>query len=279
MKRPDFRAKKGFPLIMGILNITPDSFYEKSRITNGRAAAGKAGEMIESGADIIDIGGESTKPGSPGVDTQTELARVIPAIREIRDAYPEALISIDTVKEEVAEAALFEGASIINDISGLKKGPGKAAIAVKYGAALILGHIQGTPANMQDSPEYENPVSEIKEFLERAAEKGLSAGLKKEEIIIDPGIGFGKSFEHNTAILRGIGSFNKTGYPVLIGLSRKSYFKTLLGNTPEERLAGTISADIFAAEKGADILRVHDVKEAVDSLKTYLFLTERHGAL
>lgn len=250
------------PLIMGVLNATPDSFYAGSRVLDPETATGRAMQMVGEGADIIDIGGESTRPGSEYVETETEIARVVPLIESIR-RLTDVPISVDTRKAEVARRALASGADMINDISGLRDDPEMAAVAT--GAPVVLMHMKGTPATMQRDPYYDDALKEVCEELALRAEAAMRSGIPRETIIVDPGIGFGKRTEDNLALIKGIPKLKAMRYPVLIGLSRKGFLGRLTdGRPPEERLPATIAANAYAMVAGADILRVHDVREAVD---------------
>ncbi|MEO0285602.1 MAG: dihydropteroate synthase [candidate division WOR-3 bacterium] len=246
-------------LIMGILNVTPDSFYDGGKYNLIDRALRRAEEMLSEGADIIDIGGESTRPGSDPVSVHEEMERVLPVIEKLKD-FP-IPISIDTYKSEVAEEACKLGATIINDISGLQFDSRIAEIAKKYDTYLIIMHIKGTPKNMQKDPHYEDVVSEIIEFLKKQSDYALEKGIPKDKIIIDPGIGFGKTLEHNLTILKNLDEFRKLNFPILIGHSRKSMIGALLGGVaPEERLFGTLGVSAYLISKRVDIIRVHDVK-------------------
>ncbi len=255
----------GKALVMGILNVTPDSFYDGGRYADMQSAVRRAFEMMDEGADIIDVGGESTRPGAIAVSPEEEIARVCPVIEEIAKK-TRAIISIDTTKPAVAREALRCGASMVNDISGLTFDEGIASAAAEADAFLVMSHIRGTPATMQDDTRYDDLLGEIRAFLEKAIEKAIAAGVKKEKIIIDPGIGFGKSLEGNYVILRNISFFKEMGYPLLVGLSRKSLIGKLYGSD-EDRLPATIALNALAVYAGADIIRVHDVKPHVLSLK------------
>ncbi|MFH0976423.1 MAG: dihydropteroate synthase [Spirochaetota bacterium] len=251
---------------MGILNVTPDSFYDGGRNFDRKKAIAKAYQLYKDGADILDIGGESTRPGAQSVSVSEEMDRVCPVIEAIKNdiGIP---ISVDTYKSEVAEEALKLGASIINDISGLTFDDKMAAIAVKHNAFIVLMHIKGSPKNMQTDPQYDNLLEEIYIFLESSKEKALCSGIAKNKIIIDPGIGFGKTLEDNYRILDNITYFKKMGFPVLIGLSRKSLIGRLY-DKEEDRLFATIGLNSISALNGADIIRVHDVKEHYLALKS-----------
>lgn len=248
-------------LVMGVLNITPDSFYDGGSYSSPGNAIERGLSMVEDGADIIDVGGESSRPGSCPVEADEELARVIPVIEGIR-RQSDVAISIDTTKATVAQAAVDSGAAIVNDISAMRFDPEMAGMIASTGAAVVLMHMQGTPGTMQISPRYSDTVDEIIDFLRERVETGLAAGISRERMMIDPGIGFGKRLEHNIAILRGLGAFKRLGLPVLVGLSRKSFLGDILDVPAAERLTGTISANAIAIANGADIIRVHDVKEA-----------------
>ncbi len=248
------------PLIMGILNVTPDSFSEKGKFFDSQKAIDHAVLMVESGADIIDIGGESTRPGSSGISAREELKRVIPIIEEIADKV-KIPISIDTVKSEVARRALDSGASIINDISALRIDKKMGNVAAKYGSYLILMHMRGTPKDMQNNTEYDDIIGEISRFLDDAAQKAIKAGVSEDKIIIDPGIGFGKSVDGNFVIMKNLDRFLKLGYRLLVGASRKSFIGKTLDLDVDQRLEGSLAAACYAVLNGADIIRVHDVAE------------------
>lgn len=244
--------------IMGILNVTPDSFYDGGKFDDPVAAADRAFIMADEGADIIDIGGESTRPGSEPVSTQQEIDRVCPVIEKLKDL--ERPVSIDTTKAVVAEEALKLGASIINDISGLKFDPAMIDTAVRYNAGVVISHIKGIPGDMQKNPVYENLIEEILLYLSESAEKAETAGVSTDKIIIDPGIGFGKTLEDNYRIINSLSRFKETGYPVLMGLSNKSLIARLYSED-EDRLPATLALNAVSVYNGADIIRVHNVKE------------------
>jgi len=263
------------PNIMGILNVTPDSFSDGGSWTNIDAALKHVSEMVENGADIIDVGGESTRPGSDSVDAETEKKRVVPVISEIKKQFPKAVISIDTVKSSVAEAAISAGAEIVNDVSGLTFDAEMASVCADAGKPVVIGHIKGSPKNMQENPVYENLFSEMLDFFNKSKEMLLSKGLAESKIIIDPGIGFGKTLEHNLAITKHLEVFFSCLNPIALGFSRKSMIGAICGRkNPFERLAGTVALDTIALEKGAAIIRVHDVKEAKDTLEIFNALKE-----
>jgi dihydropteroate synthase len=252
--------------VMGVLNVTPDSFSDGGVFLNTDAAVRRAHKMQEEGADIIDIGGESTRPGSLSVTVEEELARVIPVIKRLKGRL-KIPISVDTTKSAVAEAALKEGASIVNDISGLRGDEGIASLCAQYSAGLIIMHMRGTPRTMQKAPRYKNLLKEIYLSLKEGIKKAKARGVGDENIIVDPGIGFGKTLSHNLEIIKGLSYLKRLGFPLLIGLSRKSFIGKLLGLEVGDRLIPTVCANTLAIYNGADIIRVHDVKEAVSTAK------------
>ena len=246
--------------IMGILNVTPDSFSDGGNFNEIDKAIKHAKEMIEDGADIIDIGGESTRPGYTYIDPKEEAQRVVPVIKEIKKQI-DSPISVDTYKSSVAEEALKVGTDMINDIWGLQKDKNMASIVAKYDAHVCIMH-------NQDGTEYDKDIMEsIKEFLNESINIALNAGIKKEKIVLDPGIGFGKTFEQNLEVLRRLDELNELGYPVLLGTSRKSVIGNVLNVEPKERLEGTIATTVLGVRDGVDIVRVHDVKENLKAAK------------
>jgi len=247
-------------LVMGILNMTPDSFYDGGRLFDVDTAIRAGMSMIEDGADLLDIGGESSRPGAEPVSPQQELTRVLPVLEGLR-AETTTPISIDTTKASVAKATLHAGASIINDITALRSDPEMARTISEAGAKAILMHMQGTAQTMQLEPHYNDVVKEVGGFLMERAEYAQAAGIPPDHIILDPGIGFGKLLEHNLSLLRQLPKLASCGYPVLVGLSRKSFLGQLLDLPVTERLEGTIAANTVAILGGASIIRVHDVKE------------------
>ncbi|HAF70698.1 MAG: Dihydropteroate synthase [Acetothermia bacterium 64_32] len=251
---------EGRVLIMGILNVTPDSFSDGGRFLSPDAAVERALVMEGEGADIIDIGGESSRPGAEPVSVEEELGRVLPVLERLRGRL-RIPISIDTTKAEVAEAALRAGASIVNDISALRFDPAMAPLVAEFGAGLVLMHMLGTPKTMQQSPHYDDVVREVRGFLAERAQYAQSQGIPREAIAVDPGIGFGKTVEHNLELLRRLPELVELGFPVLVGPSRKSFIGAILDLPVEERLEGTLAACAVAVVRGADILRVHDVRQ------------------
>lgn len=248
------------PHIMGILNVTPDSFSDGGQFIEEQQALDHAFKMQEAGADIIDIGGESTRPGADPVSQQEELDRVIPVIQSLRGKL-DIPVSIDTYKSNVAKAALDAGASMINDISGLRFDPEMPAVAAKYQVPVVVMHIKGTPKNMQKNPVYSDLIGEMSQFLKDSVKIAEEAGIPRDQVIIDPGIGFGKSVKDNFIILNRLNEFHSIECPVLIGVSRKSFIGKTLDIPEKERLMGTAAAVAVSVIKGAHILRVHDVSE------------------
>ncbi len=246
--------------IMGILNVTPDSFSGDGIYHDVGKAVELAQKLVEDGADIIDIGGESTRPDAEPITIEEEIKRTIPVIKKLSKRI-NVPISIDTAKSRVARFALENGASIVNDITGLESDPEIIDVAREFNAKVVLMHIKGTPQTMQDSPNYRNVIQEIKEKLKAIIEKSIIKGIKKENIIIDPGIGFGKTLDHNLQILNRLSEFKEFKLPVLIGTSRKSFIGKLTGAELDKRQFGTAASVAIAIKNGADIVRVHDVKE------------------
>ena len=253
------------PVIMGILNVTPDSFSDGGRYSSVEKAIAKAEKMIEEGADIIDVGGESTRPGAEPVTIKEEIKRVVPVIKEIRKRW-EIPISIDTSKPEVAKITVEEGADIINEITAAKD-PEMENFIIENKIPIVLMHMLGEPRTMQKNPEYKDLIGEIYQFLEERVNFFLRNGMEKETIAIDPGIGFGKTVEHNLMILNHLDSFLYIGTPLLIGPSRKSFIGITLNLPVEERVEGTIASVVWSYMKGACIFRVHDIKENLRALK------------
>lgn len=243
--------------VMGILNVTPDSFSDGGLYFNREDAVNHGLEMLNAGADIIDIGGESTRPGSDGVSAFEELNRVVPVLEGILNKKADAVISVDTTKSKVAAEALKRGALIINDISGGTFDPELMTTVKKYDAAMIIMHIKGTPKNMQLNPVYKNLIEDVFSFLKKQAGSAEQQGINK--IIIDPGIGFGKTFEQNLTIIKELRRFKEAGYPVMIGVSRKSFINKLIGDLSEDRDLATAVINALAVKNGATFLRTHNV--------------------
>jgi dihydropteroate synthase len=258
-------------LIMGVLNVTPDSFSDGGKFHDVDRAVTHAREMAEAGADIIDVGGESTRPGAAPVSVEEELRRVVPVVERLRDL----VVSVDTMKAEVAEKVLVAGARIVNDVSALRFDPAMVEVVRDTGAGVVLMHMQGTPQTMQEKPHYEDVVGEVRSFLAKRVAFAEARGLKKTQIAVDPGIGFGKTVEDNLRLLAQLGEFSSLGYPLLVGTSRKSFIGKVLGpleSKPAEREAdgrlwGTAATVAWAVAQGARILRVHDVAEMSDVVR------------
>ena len=259
------RRSDGFPRIMGILNITPDSFHADSRVDSVDDALSRAKQMVEDGADWLDIGGESTRPGAEPVGIDEEMIRVLPVIRALRTAFPNVGISIDTRRAAVAKAALDLGADMVNDVSSLSD-PNMVDVIIENKCPVCIMHMQGLPENMQNNPSYGDVVSEVREILGITAQKLVDLGLNPDMIITDPGIGFGKLLEHNLSLLAaGKEIAPRQDMPLMWGVSRKRMFADLIGRSDsEERLAGSLGIAAMAPSKGVDIIRVHDVREHAD---------------
>lgn len=258
------------PLVMGVLNVTPDSFSDGGDYFGPAAAVARAGEMIAEAADIIDVGPESTRPGSQGVPDDEQIARAIPVIEAIRGADPTVTISIDTRSARVARTALDAGADMVNDISALRDDPEMAETVAACGALVCLMHRRGQSADMQrdGGPHYDNVVNEICSFLGERVEYAVSRGINESRIVVDPGIGFGKRVEHNLLILKHLDRFVALGKPVLVGASRKSFIgKVLDTDDPKQRAAGSLACVAIATMAGASILRVHDVRSTVEIIR------------
>ncbi len=256
------------PLVMGIVNVTPDSFYPLSRSRGAGEAAEAALAMEADGAAIVDIGGESTRPGSDYVGETEELERVVPAVAAIR-ARSGLPISVDTRKASVARAAIEAGADLINDVSALRHDPAMAGLAVEAGAAVLLMHMKGEPKTMQGAPSYVDCVSEVRDFLAEAAARAIAAGIEPGRILVDPGIGFGKRLEDNLSLLKGLGAIAGLGYPVAVGLSRKAFLGAIVGEEVDARLPSSLGAACAALLGGAFLFRVHDVAATVEALAAF----------
>lgn len=255
-------------IVMGILNITPDSFYAGSRIGSIEEVINRAGKMLSDGAEILDIGGESTRPGSDSVTSQEEIARIVPVINALRKEYPKSILSVDTYHAETAKAALEAGADIINDISAMEYDERMIDVVIKSNAPIILMHMRGTPKNMQQNTEYNNVVEDVTKYLYERAAMLRGHDFPKEKIILDPGIGFAKNVEQNLKIMQGLSEMTGSEYPVLLAASRKSTIGKVLGDIPpEERLSGTIATSLQAVYAGANMVRVHDVKENAQAIR------------
>jgi len=255
---------------MGVINVTPDSFSDGGRHADSVAAVTHALRMIDEGAGLIDVGGESTRPGAPSVSVETEIERVVPVIEALA-ARTKIPISIDTSKPAVMTAAVHAGASMINDVRALRE-PGAMQAAARTDAAICLMHMQGEPRTMQSDPRYSDVVAEVRDFLRERTEACLASGIAKNRLVVDPGIGFGKRLEHNLALLAGLPAVTALGWPVLIGVSRKSMLGTLLGRAVDERVAGGVAIATAAVLAGASIVRTHDVAATVDAVKVAVAL-------
>ena len=280
LSRYKLHLGQGKICIMGIVNLTPDSFsgdglystaYSVERIADSNRVVEFVEKMVRAGADIIDIGGESTRPGAGAITVKEELARTIPIIKKIAKRI-EVPISIDTYKPEVAKQALDNGAVMVNDITGLRDNK-MIKVVSRYKAGLVIMHMKGNPATMQNKPVYKSLLDEIIEYLDKAIKRAMEAGIDREKIIIDPGIGFGKTFTHNLEILKNLKEFKILGRPLLVGVSRKSFIGKILNVAPQERIFGTVSACALAVENGADMVRVHDIKAVKEALKVLNTIT------
>jgi dihydropteroate synthase len=265
-----YRLSLDRPLVMGVLNITPDSFVDGGAFLDLNDATDRVRQMLDEGADIVDIGGESTRPGALPTPEVYELDRVIPLLENIRlscDARG-VPISVDTRKPIVMRAAIAAGASMINDINALRA-PGAIEALAEGGAAVCLMHMQGEPATMQQGASYDDVVADVAAFLAQRASACVAAGIDRQRIVLDPGFGFGKTVEHNLTLLRRLSEIAALGYPLLAGLSRKSTIGVLTGRNVDERMAGSVAAALAAVARGAGIVRVHDVRETADALKVW----------
>lgn len=265
--RSIIRGPGSVPALIGILNVTPDSFSDGGDFLDVEAAVARAGKMLDEGADIVDVGGESTRPGSEPVSEEEELRRVVPAVRDILASRPGALISIDTYRAAAAEAALEAGASIVNDVTALRGDTKLAKVVAEAGCPVILMHMLGEPKTMQRDPRYEDVVREVRDFLAERAEYAVSEGVSAENIILDPGIGFGKTVEHNLSLLKHLDALVGLGFPVLVGASRKGFVGRITGvEEARDRVFGTVAVNVMAFERGASIFRVHDVRANREAL-------------
>ena len=259
--RAGTRRKGPGPVVVGILNVTPDSFSDGGDFLDPEAAAEHAATMLDEGADMLDVGGESTRPGSDPVSQEEEIRRVVPVLKRILSVRPEAVISVDTYRSGTAKAALEAGASLVNDVTALRGDPGMVSLIEEAACPVILMHMQGEPKTMQKEPNYQDVVREVRDFLAERAEYAVAAGVRLENIIVDPGIGFGKNFQHNLALLRNLDALVDLGFPVLIGTSRKSFVERITGvQEARDRVFGTVATTVLAFEQGATFFRVHDVR-------------------
>ena len=267
------------PVVVGILNVTPDSFSDGGNFLDPEAAAEHATIMLDEGAGVIDVGGESTRPGSDPVSQVEEIRRVVPVIERIIAARPEAVISVDTYRSATATAALNAGASLVNDVTALRGDPRMISVVTEAQCPVILMHMQGEPKNMQREPRYTDVVREVKDFLRSRTEHAVRSGAHAENIIVDPGIGFGKTLDHNLRLLRDLEAIVDLGFPVLVGASRKRFIGSITGvQEAEQRVFGTVATTVLAYEKGATLFRVHDVRpnsEALDVAEAVLHTPRR----
>lgn len=259
------------PLVMGIVNVTADSFSDGGRFLDPAQAVAHGERLAAEGADLVDVGGESTRPGAAPVALEEELARVIPVVRTL--AGRGIAVSVDTMKPEVMRAAAAAGCAMLNDVNGLRA-PGALEAAAASGVAICAMHMQGTPETMQADPRYADVVAEVRHFLAERARQLEAAGVRRDRIVLDPGFGFGKTFAHNVALVQGLAAIAALGYPVLAGLSRKRMIGEITGRPVEERMAGSVAAALVAVQNGAAIVRVHDVRPTVDALKVWAALHE-----
>lgn len=267
----------GRALIMGILNVTPDSFSDGGQFDEEESAVDCARQLLDDGADILDVGGESTRPGAAAVSAGEERRRVVPVIERVLAERPDAVVSVDTSKAEVAEAAVAAGASIINDVSAMSHDPRMATVAAASGAGVVLMHMRGTPRTMQDAPAYEDVLQEVAAYLAERVDAVQGAGVPAACVAIDPGIGFGKTLQHNLALLAGLDVLRGLGKPLLVGLSRKSFLGTITGRPVDRRLAGSLAAMAWCVRGGVDVMRVHDVPESLDVARVLDELTQVKG--
>ena len=268
---------RGRPLVMGVLNVTPDSFSDGGVFQDPDAALRRAVQMVEQGADLIDVGGESTRPGSRGVSLAEELRRVIPVIERLAGAVRVPL-SIDTSKADVASRALAAGASVVNDVTALQGDPEMAQVVARSKAAIILMHMRGAPRTMQEHPRYRDVVSEVTAFLVRAAARAREAGIERSRIFLDPGLGFGKTAIHSLQLMRALPQLLRCGFPVVLGPSRKSFIGKTLGVEVQDRLAGTLACVAWAQCHGVQVVRVHDVQPAVHMVRMLEAIALGHDA-
>lgn len=269
------RLRGDRPLVMGVLNVTPDSFYDGGRFQDRDVALRHAEAMIAAGADLLDVGGESTRPGAEPTPLQAEMDRVLPVVEALVAEFP-LPVSVDTSKPELMRAAAAAGAAMINDVLALRAA-GALETAAELGLTVCLMHMQGEPRSMQRNPVYADVVREVRDFLAGRIDAATAAGLPKERLLVDPGFGFGKSLEHNLRLLAELPALQSLGCPVLVGLSRKSLLGMLLDRPVEERLAGSLALALLAAQRGAAVLRVHDVAETLDVLRVLAAVENRQG--
>lgn len=279
----DFLFEKRRVWIMGVLNVTPDSFYEDARSRTVEEAFSRAQRLIQEGADVLDLGGESTRPGAQPVSLSEELDRLLPLVERLHQRWPEVPLSIDTRKAEVARECLQAGAAMINDVSALRHDPEMGAVIASARCPVVLMHMQGNPQTMQENPHYEDLVGELKTFFEERCQEALRQGIPENRIILDPGLGFGKTLAHNVTILKHLSALTSLGRPVLVGISRKSFIGRLSRQfsepplPPPERLEGSLAANLWALDQGAQGLRVHDVEATRRTVAVWQAIRESSG--
>lgn len=257
------------PLLMGIVNVTPDSFSDGGKFHSHQAAVARALTLLDDGADIVDIGGESTRPFAAPVAAGEEAARVLPVIAEIHRLRPEAVLSIDTSKAEIAREAIAAGAEIVNDVTALGGDPHMIEVVRAGGAGVCVMHMRGTPQTMQDDPRYDDVVAEVRNFLQDRAAQLIAAGVEQSRIAIDPGIGFGKTHQHNLNLMASCDQLHALGYPIVVGHSRKAFIGKLIGDKSADRTAGTIGGALALARQGVQIVRVHEVRATAEALRLF----------
>jgi dihydropteroate synthase len=262
---PSLRDRFPAPAVMGVINVTPDSFSDGGEFLHPEIAVARGAALAAEGADLLDVGGESTRPGSEGVTAEVELDRVLPVIRGLREAI-DVPVSIDTSKADVAERAIAEGAAFVNDVTALRADPRMAEVVAAAGVPVCLMHMRGTPRTMQDDPRYDDVVAEVAEFLAERVAAAEEAGIATDAICVDPGIGFGKTGDHNLSLLRHLDRIVAVGPPVVVGVSRKRFLGALIGDPDRARAVATAAANVEAVRRGAWMVRVHDVRETRDSL-------------
>jgi dihydropteroate synthase len=262
-----------FPSIMGVLNVTPDSFSDGGRFLAAEDALAQGLALVREGAAIVDVGGESTRPGSDPVPAEEELRRVLPVVEALADRVG-VPISVDTMKADVARRALGAGAALINDVSALRADPAMVEVVAELGAPVCLMHMQGAPRTMQEDPHYDDVVDEVLRFLEERMAFALARGVAEDQLLLDPGIGFGKTVEHNLTLLRHLDRFVALGRPIVLGTSRKRFLGTILGSEPGERVIGTVVTTVIGLLAGAQVFRVHDVKPNFEALRVALAVLE-----
>ena len=266
---------RALPAVWGIVNVTPDSFSDGGRYADPEIAARHGLSLLDAGADVLDVGGESTRPGAKEVEPHEEAGRVVPVIERLVGERPGVTVSVDTRKGEVARAALEAGATIVNDVSAGTHDPAMLALVAEHEAQVVLMHMRGTPETMQRDVRYDDAVGEILAWLQERAAEALEHGIPRERILLDPGIGFGKTLDHNLAILRRLEAFVETGFPVLLGASRKSFLGLLTDRDVDERMPGSLACVVRAVQAGVAAVRVHDVKESSDVLRVWSAIRPR----